>query len=328
MQKTHFKKTAALLSAGLLCVYPLLLSRTVSAAADKSITLICRQEDTTLCGMQWKLYKIGMRDDNRIEFVPELAKYSMDLGDLSAQVVDTAAKTLEAYVIESGLPILAQGQTGETGELKFDGLEDGLYLAVGNYLQLDQIVYFPSTLLLEINHTDVAFSYDAFPKFYAENLSSSNIAYMVKKVWVDDDDANEKRPVNVTVDLFEDGVLRDTVTLSEENEWKYRWEALRNDSKWVVAEREIPVDYEVMIDYNSRQYLIRNSYQETMIVTTTTTVTTQTTTVPTAPVTTTTTEKLIQTGQLWWPVLPLSLGGIVLIGAGISMKNGKKNDEE
>jgi hypothetical protein len=87
-----------------------------------------------------------------------------------------------------------------------------------------------------------------------------------------------------------------------------------------------------MIDYNSRQYLIRNSYQETTEVTTTATTvsiqTTTVTTVPTAPVTTTTTDKLIQTGQLWWPVLPRSLGGMVLIGAGISMKNGKKKDEE
>ncbi len=332
MIKKHMKHIfAVLLSAGLFCMFPFSLSQ-AAAAEEKSITLICRQDETILCGMQWKLYKIGAREETKINFVPELANYSMDLGDLSAQVVDTAAKTLESYVIASGLPMLSQGRTDENGELKFENLDNGLYLAVGNYMQVDQIVYFPSTLLLEINDNDASFSYDAFPKFYAENLSSSSVAYMVKKVWLDDDDANQKRPVNVTIDLYEDGVLRDTVTLSEENEWKYRWEALRNESKWVAVEREIPVNYKVMIDYNSRQYLIRNSYQETTEVTTTATTvsiqTTTVTTVPTAPVTTTTTDKLIQTGQLWWPVLPLSLGGMVLIGAGISMKNGKKKDEE
>lgn len=322
---------AVFLSASLFYMLPFSLGQ-AAAAEEKSITLICRQDDTILCGMQWKLFKIGSREENRINFVPKLVNYNMDLGDLSAQVIDTAAKTLESYVVASGLPMLSQGRTDENGELKFENLDNGLYLAVGNYLQVDQIVYFPSTLLLEINDTDATFSYDAFPKFYAENLSSSSIAYMVKKVWIDDDDANLVRPVNVTVDLYQDDILHDTVILSEENDWKYRWESLNNESKWVAVEREIPVNYKVMIDYNSRQYLIRNSYQETTEVTTTattvSTLTTTATTVPTAPVTTVTSEKLIQTGQIWWPILPLSVSGIVLIGAGISIRNGKTKHEE
>ena len=42
---------------------------------------------------------------------------------------------------------------------------------------------------------------------------------------------------------------------------------------------------------------------------------------------TTTTPSLVQTGQLWWPVIPLALGGVILVGAGISMRAGKKKDE-
>ena len=138
--------------------------------------------------------------------------------------------------------------------------------------------------------------------------------------------------------------------------------------EWLVVEREIPVHYEVIIDYNQTQYLIKNSYNPNLIVdggdekvtttvpeatipyveTTVTAVTTnvETTTPPpgtteppkstspssTAPppqtTVTTTSGKLAQTGQLWWPVLPLSLGGILLIGAGISLRGRKKNDEK
>ncbi len=75
-----------------------------------------------------------------------------------------------------------------------------------------------------------------------------------------------------------------------------------------------------MIDSNNTQFVIRNSYQAPP----------ETTAPPqtTVPPQTTPPPQLVQTGQLWWPVLPLSLGGIILIGAGISMRAGKKKDEE
>lgn len=332
MQKSKIKRIAAVLLGTGLCLLMPVRPQTADAAADQKITLTCRQDETILQGVQWTLYEIGERNGNEIRFNDALASYSLDLGDLSADAVDTAAKTLECYVIAAGLQPIAQGKTDANGELVFDGLDNGLYLAVGKTLQVEEICYFPSTLLLEVNDSDTGLSYDAFPKFYAENRSSLDKNYIVKKVWVDDEAGNIARPVNVTVDLYEDGALRDTVTLSDENKWQYRWESLDATSNWTVVEREIPVNYEVMIDYNSQQYLIRNSYKPTTEVTTTaTTVSTQTTTTsapPTTTITTATKERLVQTGQLWWPVLPLSVGGVLLIGTGITVKDGKKKDEE
>ncbi|MDE6833703.1 MAG: hypothetical protein K2J39_05590 [Ruminococcus sp.] len=37
--------------------------------------------------------------------------------------------------------------------------------------------------------------------------------------------------------------------------------------------------------------------------------------------------KLPQTGQLWWPVVPLSIGGILFISAGLVMKSKRKSDD-
>ena len=189
---------------------------------------------------------------------------------------------------------------------------------------MQEIIYYPSALLLEVNNADTALSYDAYPKFYAENSSSGDTMYMVKKVWVDDDDAAQERPTSVTVDLYQDGKLADTVTLNEANNWQYRWESLDDASEWVTVEREIPVHYEVMIDRNMKQFLIRNTYKAPAPVTT------AATTAPPATVTTAVTktpEKLIQTGQLWWPVVPLTLGGGLLIGAGLSARRKKCGDE-
>ena len=318
--------------AGLLLLFPLLVSLRAAAAGGNSITLICCRDETVLTGMEWKLYRIGVRHDTAVEFVPELSGYSMDLGDLSVKAVDTAAKTIESYVTAAGLAPVAQGQTDAAGSVTFGGLNNGLYLASGKTLQIGNTIYVPSALLMEINNSNTELDYDAYPKFYYTTLSEETKEYTVKKVWIDSENANGQRPAELTVDLYKNGQLQESVVLNESNGWEYSWKTKDDGSEWTVAEREIPEPYAVMIDSNSTQFLIRNTYQETTTTegsTTETTETTETTTEPpvTEPAVTTTTPSLVQTGQLWWPVIPLALGGVILVGAGISMRAGKKKDE-
>ena len=344
------KITAALtLGAGLLL--SAFLPANACAADDKSITLYCRQNDTILDGMQWSLYRVGTRDGSNIDFVPELEGYSMDLGDLSAESTDTAAKTIGCYIIAAGVSPLAKGYTNAEGELEFGSLSSGLYLAKGKVLHVDNKWYFPSTLLIEVNDANFSLSYDAYPKFYYETETDREKSYTVKKVWIDDEPGSKKRPISITVDLYKDGEFTDSVTLDETNNWEYTWDSLEAGAEWTVAEHEIPVPYRVLIDSNRTQYLVRNSFDpgipldsstdeetteptgaaatETATTVTTGTETVATQTTPTtAAATETTPSKLAQTGQLWWPVIPLSLGGILLIGTGIAISSGKKKDEK
>ncbi len=369
MQVKNKKALSALsIIAGILLIVPMFRPYEAAAENNKKITLSCRQDDTILNGMEWTLYRVGERNGNKIKFIPELNNIFISLGDMSAERVNAAAKTIESYIVAADVAPTAIGTTDTQGELVFDGLDNGLYLARGKTTRVNEKYYVPSTLLIDVDGSDTDFSYDAYPKFYYATLSGEARVYTVKKVWVDDDDSYLKRPVDITVDLYKDGALNDTVTLSEENDWKYTWNTLDEMSEWLVVEREIPVHYEVIIDYNQTQYLIKNSYNPNLVVdggdekvtttvpeatiplveTTVTAVTTnvETTTPPpgtteppkstspssTAPpprtTVTTTSGKLAQTGQLWWPVLPLSLGGILLIGAGISLRGRKKNDEK
>ena len=332
MRRKNKRRFVRTLIAGLLLLFPLLVSLSAAAAGGKAITLICRQDETVLTGMEWKLYRIGVRHDTAVEFVPELSGYSMDLGDLSAKTVDTAAKTIESYVTAAGLAPAAQGQTDSSGRLTFGGLGNGLYLASGKTLQIGNTVYYPSALLLEINGADTELDYDAYPKFYFTVLSDEVREFTVKKIWIDNDNEHGQRPAELTVDLYRDGVLKESVRLNEGNGWEYSWTAKDDGAEWTAAEREIPEPYSVMIDYNSTQFLIRNTYRETTTEPgeTETTDTTETTAETTSaePEITTTVPSLVQTGQLWWPVIPLSLGGVILVGAGISMRAGKKKDEK
>ena len=307
----------------------------------RSITLICRKGDTVLTGMQWKLYKVGQRSEDGVVLTGEFADYPIDMSSITEENVEQKAKTLESYAVADGIQPLRSGGTDENGELVFGSLSSGVYLAVGKNLRVEHTVYVPSSLLLEANETDTLFSYDAYPKITYATLGGPVAVYTVKKVWVDDTEGSIARPVNVTVDLFRNEELYDTIVLSSENGWEHSWKDLDTSNSWHVAERNIPVDYTVLIDFNMTQYLIKNSYKpeaSSAIVTgtrvTTSSVTGTTGTVTATNVTRTTmavpsattavTPPLIQTGQLWWPVIVLIAAGILLICAGVMIKKDEK----
>ena len=349
MQKV--RKSAICLLMSMLCmlfVFSLAAPIDFSAASDKSITLECKKDDVILKGMRWKIYRAGERDGDSFVLTGDFADCQADLGDMSVENISHAAQTLESYAIQKKLGALAEGYTDEKGDAVFSGLSDGLYLAVGYPLEDGVYYYEPSPLLMEVKGDEIGTTYDAYPKIVRVTLSEQVTAYTVRKVWIDDDNAYAARPTYVTVDIFKDEELYDTVTLDESNEWQYRWVALDNSSQWRVAERVVPTDYEVRVEHTETQFLIRNRHKTvteitTTDTTTTTTITTTTTSVttggssekttapkttvpPTSTTTTTTKEKIPQTGQLWWPVLPMGIGGLMFVGLGISMKPRKKND--
>ncbi|MBP5579719.1 MAG: Cna B-type domain-containing protein [Ruminococcus sp.] len=307
-------------------------------SSDRSITLICRKDETILTGMQWKLYRIGERSGNSFTLTGDFAGYPIDMSSITEENVEQTAKTIESYAVADGITPVNSGMTDENGELTFGGLTKGLYLAVGKTLKVGNTYYVPSSLLLEAGEKDVSFSYNAYPKFFYATLGNTIGSYTVRKVWVNDSADNAAHPTYVTVDLYCNGELHDTVTLNEDNNWEYRWKELDPTNNWHVAERDIPVDYTVIIDFNSTQYLIKNSYRSTgttssttttssiTVITTTTTTAINQTTITKPPTTTSALPPLAQTGQLWWPVIPLSAGGLILISLGTLIKT-KKNDK-
>ncbi len=73
--------------------------------------------------------------------------------------------------------------------------------------------------------------------------NTTNIA--VGKVWMDSDNADGIRPSSVTVQLYRNGVAYgNPVTLSEANDWWYRWDHLEKDASWTVDELDVASGYE------------------------------------------------------------------------------------
>ena len=154
----------------------------------------------------------------------------------------------------------------------------------------------------------------------------------VLKVWKDD--ANpQNRPKEITVQLLQNGVVYDTVTLNASNNWRYTWDQLDNWSDWTVVE-QTPAGYTVTVTQEGITFVITN--------TSTSEHPSETTVPSTSPSEPGTSESstqpdtqghpdnpdepdkpdqpnLPQTGLLWWPVPLLAAAGLICVIAGIAI---------
>ena len=119
---------------------------------------------------------------------------------------------------------------------------------------------------------------------------------VVKKVW--DSGEASAHPDFVTVTLYDGQSVYETVKLSRENGWTYHWENPSALGNWQVVETNIPRGYTPSYSVSGNVTTITNTY------------------------------RLIQTGQLNWPIAVLGGIGIALVALGGGMlwiKRKRKN---
>lgn len=114
----------------------------------------------------------------------------------------------------------------------------------------------------------------------------------VHKVWSNDN--GKARPSSVTVTLYNGDIAYDRVRLSAHNNWTYTWKDPNAYGNWQVIETNIPKGY-------VPSYSVSGNI-----------------------VTVTNTCRLIQTGQLNWPIWVLGGAGLALVALGGAMLVKKK----
>lgn len=117
----------------------------------------------------------------------------------------------------------------------------------------------------------------------------------VKKVW---EDNGKNRPGSVTVQLMSDGKVIDTQTLNAANNWTYTWTDISISADWGVTEKNVPNGYAVRYTKNGNLVIVTNS------------------------------TRLIQTGQLIWPIPVLAGCGLVLFTVGWGMRKRQESGDE
>ena len=83
----------------------------------------------------------------------------------------------------------------------------------------------------------------------------------VNKVWDDDQNAYQSRPESITVHLYANGILSQTITLTEENNWSYTFVDLAKYSNGVFIEYTIVEDEVPGYTTTYNGFTITNTYQ-------------------------------------------------------------------
>ena len=282
-------------------------SEPISIEKTCDLTLSYSSNGKTFPEMPVKLYKIAdVSADYQYTLTPLFAASGLILNGIQTigewNVVRT---TLEAHILAHSIAPDHTAVTDQAGQVCFEALTPGLYLATTKQITQDNWAYaFDSALVaLPGLGDDGLWQYQVAVATKSAILppddTGSEAEYKVTKLWKNDKQGAH-RPQSVTVEIFRNGESYQTVTLSEENHWAYTWKAKESSATWNVVERNIPSGYTVTAEKRGTSFILTNTFTEK-----------QDTTTP--PQSGDTTNVLLY-------VLLLNISGIVLVILGIAGK--------
>lgn len=237
-----------------------------------TLTVHHRTETAPIANVTMQLYRVAaMTTDAEFRIESGFEEAGVSLGTDSTEESWTArAITMESYLIVRAAdgnpaPVAAAATTDKDGIAVFPDLEVGLYLLVGKSKTVgtETNAVLASFISLPILGEDE--SWDYAPSVYTKNSShpriDTHIDLSVIKVWKDS--ANEtRRPAEVTITLYGDGIKHSVVKLSKANNWRYSWHDLHSDVSWRAVENNVPENYTVTAVREQNVFIVTNTYKE------------------------------------------------------------------
>lgn len=274
---------------GLLLALVLLLSMSMTAFAyteidtGKTGSITVSPANGQSIGTELTIYRVAdvvvENADQKYVLTADFDASGADLTSLDN--AEALAETLSAYVTEQKLSGATRA-VGTDGSVKFDNLKLGLYLVIQKVAQPGGSIVNPFLVSVPNLNSSEEWVYDVDASPKAETFELIDIT--VKKVWNDGGDT-ASRPSSVTVSLYQNAVLQDTVTLNDKNSWTYTWTDLEKSDGYSISEADVS-GYAASYSQNANVFTVTN------------------------------TPKLVQTGQLNWPIPLLAGCGVVLFAVG------------
>lgn len=239
---------------------------TVDTARSGSLKLAYGYDGQPIEGITVRVYRVATISEN-VEFTltGAFAELPVEVNRVKTQDEwRQVASTLATYVTTMSIPADAESVTDQEGNVSFTELPLGLYLVEGvraerenGYCQFDSFVISVPNL----DETD-QWVYDvvAKPKSAFHEVVPQEITYTVNKLWKDEGNT-DKRPQNIELEIYRDGVLVETVTLSAENNWTYSWTTVDDGAVWQVLETNVPKGYKVTMEQKEQSFSVINSYK-------------------------------------------------------------------
>lgn len=281
----------------------------VPVSAERSTNLVLRmwEKDDPIPGATFEIYHVGaMSQSGKLVLSDKFKSYPVDL---NAHGEDTSpqAAALYAYARKDGIAPIDTAITNESGHAVTDSLTDGLYMIAGQPFEYEGYIYQtkPQLILLPQNDIETGEILEEpilMVKFSSDKKDDKPTSRKVIKTWKDDNSKN--RPKSLTVHLLKDGKVHQTVTLTEQNQWRYVWNDLDANAHWQIVE-DVPSGYYVEVEQEGNTFLLTNTTQTPDPK-------------PTEPKPTTPGGgKIDQTGMILWPVFLLAGCGTLFIVIGI-----------
>ena len=238
----------------------------ISPDKDCSLTIAYRYDGNSFANHPVKLYKIAaVSADFQYSLTEPFANSGLILNDVqSAGEWNVIRSTLEAHILACGVDAEFTGATDSDGQVCFQGLKPGLYLAITEQVLQNHWIYtFDSALVaLPGLGTDVLWQYEVAVTSKSKAIPPAEpdeeIEYKVLKLWKGDG-GRADRPESIEVEIFRNGASYQIVILSEENHWTYSWKAKDDGSVWKVVERNIPSGYTMTIEERETSFVLTNT---------------------------------------------------------------------
>lgn len=275
--KSSFHRIAAWLTAIVLIALlatPIAALGVIDPNQAVSFSISYRVDGKPIQGVRFSVYQIAsMNEQGSIRLTEPFSTLPVRLPDGNAEEEwRILATTLEGYIQSRQMMPTDVGTTDASGALSFpnevERLPHGVYLVLGEPRTIGSTVYLPTPSIVMLPGIDALtqeWTYDIpiEPKTEIRNnpVLPEQPVYTMREVikeWKDDGHQSA-RPSSITVQLLRNGILYDTVTLSEANQWHYTWEQLDNWASWTLTE-QVPAGYTVTVEQKGITFLVTNTF--------------------------------------------------------------------
>ena len=230
------------------------------------MTIAYRYDAQSFSNHPVRLYKIAdVSADFQYTLTAPFANSGLILnGVRSVSEWNVIRSTLETHILTYDVDADLTGVTDQDGQICFQALKPGLYLAITEQvIQHDWIYAFDSALVaLPGLGADGLWQYEVAVTSKSKAIppaeTDEEIEFKVLKLWKGDKGRSD-RPQSIEVEIFRDGVSYQTVILSEENHWTFSWNAADDGATWKVVERNVPTGYTMMVEERETSFVLTNT---------------------------------------------------------------------
>ncbi|MBQ8941162.1 MAG: Cna B-type domain-containing protein [Firmicutes bacterium] len=276
----------------LIVLFIIAFAAAVNAAEKFELKLDYVQPD-----VRFGIYRVGSIENGKIVPAEEFAQYDVNYTEKSA------ASTLAGYVLRDKPNPKAEKRTNSENVCVFGGLENGVYLVMGDSVTADGSKYTPSPALIAVDGKDVVIevkyeksdeggsehgggdadktttetstetttqsrsrggSTGEASKDGSSSKGGSSVKAMPLRASVTKVWRGGDRAESVVVQLLKDGEVYEEKTLNADNNWRFSWDKLDKNSDWTVVEKEVAAGYKVNVEKKGSSWVITNT-SETLI---------------------------------------------------------------